>query len=308
MKIRCYQFSEIQSDKIDSLIKDSFFASRGFMDLWSRVGGKPVYWVAESGDLLRCVFPGVEFGRGPLKRFHSMPDGCYGRMFFASGNDADNRAISRRVMREIAQAGYLKAYVYDFYNRLSGNSGFRTEKCETSIVDISGNTWAPPDKKIQSEIRKSEKEGINVTAFDREWHMEKFLALMQSTEERHKRKPKYSRRFFEGLAELAEKDNRLVWQWCEHDGRAVSSHINFIEAPMALNWQVYFDKSLSFLKANQYLLYSFAQKVSQAGVTRLNLGASPPDAEGLIQYKEKWGGRTYAYNCYHRLSRLGRLL
>ncbi len=308
MKVRRCQFSEIQSDQVDSLTKNSFFASRGFMDLWSRVGGKPVCWVAESGDVLRGVFPGVEFGRGPLKRFYSMPDGCYGRMFFASGNDADNRAISKLVMREIAQAGYLKAYVYDFYNRLSGNSSFTTEKCETSIIDISGNTWAPPDKKIQSEIRKAEKEGVTVTAFDREQHMEKFLALMQSTEERHRREPKYSGWFFEDLAKLAETDNRVVWLWCEHEGQAVSSHINFIEAPMALNWQVYFDKSFSFLKANQYLLYNFARKIGRAGVTRLNMGASPPDAENLIQYKQKWGGRTYTYNCYRRRSRLGRLL
>ena len=61
-------------------------------------------------------------------------------------------------------------------------------------------------------------------------------------------------------------------------------------------------------KANQYLLYNFAKQVSRAGVTRLNLGASPSDARGLIEYKEKWGGRTYTYNCYRRLSRLGRLL
>ena len=308
MKVRRCQISEIQSDKVDSLTKDSFFASKGFMDLWSSVGGKPVYWVAESGDLLRAIFPGVEFGRGPLKRFHSMPDGCYGRMFFSSGNDADNRAIGRLVMREIGQAGYLKAHVYDFYNRLSGNSSFTTEKCETSIVDIAGSSWMPPDKKIQSEIRKAEKEGINVETFDLSRHMEKFLALMLSTEERHERKPKYSPAFFEGLARLAETDNRVVWQWCEHNGRAVSSHINFIEAPMALNWQVYFDKSSSFLKANQYLLYNFAKQATGAGVKRLNLGASPPDAEGLIQYKEKWGGRTYTYNCYRRLSRLGRML
>ena len=308
MKVRRCQLSDLQPDKLDSLTKDSFFASRGFLELWSRVGGRPVYWVAQSGDLLRGVFPGVEFGRGPLCRFHSMPDGCYGRMFFTSGNDADNRAIGRLVMREIGKAGYLKAHVYDFYNRLSGNSSFKTEKCDTSIVDIVGSNWLPPDKKIQSEIRKAEKEGIRVETFDRARHMEKFLALMRATEERHERKPKYSQSFFEGLAELAEKDSRIVWQWCEHNGRAVSSHINFVETPMALNWQVYFDKTSSFLKANQYLLYTFAKQVRQAGVTRLNLGASPPDASGLIQYKEKWGGRTYSYNCYCRLSRLGRLL
>jgi len=45
----------------------------------------------------------------------------------------------------------------------------------------------------------------------------------------------------------------------------------------------------------------------ERGVTRLNLGASLPEAEGLIAYKEKWGGAPVRYRSLVRKSGVGRL-
>lgn len=308
MNIRRYKLSELQKEKLEPLTQDSFFASNGFMNLWRNAGGRPVVWAAQSGDRIRAVLPGIEFGRGPLKRFQSMPDGCYGRIYFSSDNPADNQAVAKLLMCEVSQAGYVKSYVYDFYHTLPNNSGFVHTDCETSIVDVRSSDWMPPDKKMQSEIRKAEREGVTVTAFDPTNDLDRFMVLMEAAERRHGRQPKYSRAFFKALAELAGTDHRVIWWWCEHDGKPVTSHINFLEKNMALNWQVYYDRSYSYLKANQYLLYSLAQRIPSEGLLRLNLGASPPDAGSLAEYKEKWGGQPYHYRCHWRKSRLGKLL
>ena len=37
------------------------------------------------------------------------------------------------------------------------------------------------------------------------------------------------------------------------------------------------------------------------------LGQTPPEAESLAAFKEKWGGMPYAYPCYTSQSLLGRI-
>jgi len=308
MDILRYDLTEVDRDKLGALVGDSFFGSAGFLDLWRVIGGHPVVWAILQGDDIFAAMPGVEFGRGAVKRFQAMPDGCYGRIFFASRNKADNQAIAKLLAHEIAKADYAKSYIYDFYGTLPEHMEFNQHRCETSIVAISDSKWMPPDKKMQSEIRKAEREVVSVVPFDRQTHMDKFLALMRRAERRHGRQAKYPGKFFEALAILAEQDSRIIWRWCEYDGRAVTSHINFLEGDMVLNWQVYYDRSFSFLKANQYILYSIIQQMPSWSKQRLNLGSTPPDAENLAEYKRKWGGRPYAYTCHFRKSGLGKLL
>ena len=64
---------------------------------------------------------------------------------------------------------------------------------------------------------------------------------------------------------------------------------------------MYFDKRFSFLKANQLITFTVARNMARQGLTVLNLGASPIDAESLDTYKQKWGGRPVEYTCHERL-------
>ena len=166
----------------------------------------------------------------------------------------------------------------------------------------------PADRKLRSKLRKAERENVKIQPFCRESHMKGFMHLMEETERRHGRKPKYSAQFYNALALLQSHDDRIIWLWCEHDGRPVVSHIRLIEGETALCWQVGSDKSLSYLKANQYMLWYLVGELKRRGVRRLNLGASPPGASGLVAYKSKWGGERYDYNCYVYKSWLGQWL
>ena len=294
MKISRYHWNDLEPSALQALIGDSLFASAGFMRLWETVGGRPVAWVGESEGEITAVLPGIEFGREPLLRFQAMPDGCYGQIFFKSSVPPDDRARTAGLFSEVlCQIGYVKLFLYDYHNTFTPALDMEVVACSTQLVDISAADWLPPDKKLQSEIRKSEREGVAVEAFDSTRHMTRFLELMRLTENRHKRKPKYPPEFFHALAELSQIERRIIWTWCEHEGHAVSSHINLIEDEMVLNWQVYYDKTYSFLKSNQFMLHALARQTASRGVKTLNLGASPSDADSLSSYKEKWGSRTY---------------
>ena len=305
MKIVRYPIDEIADNIAESFSQQSFFSSKNFMQLWQSIGGNPVYWTVEENDTIIGLLPGVEFGVSKLKRFQSMPDGCYAKFLLSNNIKQD---ASNALLDAIGDFGYIKTYIYDYFKSFTKYEKFDTFHCSTSVVDISDPNWEPPDKKLQSEIRKAERENVTIETFDSSVHFDKFLSLMKQTEKRHNRKPKYQDVFFEKLAELAQTDNRIKWYWCEHDGDAVCSHINFIENNMVVNWQVYYDKKYSFLKANQKSLFDMAKSLSAQNITYLNLGASPIDTESLKEYKEKWGGKEYKYTCLSKESIIGKIV
>jgi hypothetical protein len=301
-------YADDLSESLRTLVDQSaLFSSVGFARIWEAVGGRPVYWVVDGEDGTEAVLCGVEFGRGLLRRFQSMPDGCYGS-FFRTGKQAADSVVSAALLEIIVHQGYARTYVYDYYGSFSATPGFDVVTCSTSLVDISSPNWQPPDKTLQSEIRKAEREGVGIIPFDADLHLDAFMRLMIHTDRRHGRRPRYPLEFYRRLARLAHTDGRVLWRVVEHEGELAASHIYFIDRDLVLNWQVCFDKRFSFLKPNQYLLASTARLAASRGIRVLNLGASPEDAETLAAYKKKWGGEEYTYCCLQRRSWLGTLL
>lgn len=282
----------------------TLLGSTGLAVLWRTLGGREVFWCASTGDKINAVLTSVEFGKKPVKRLQAMPDGLYARPVF--WDDNIDAATAAAFLAAIANSGYAKVIVNDYYDMFGGATGYTANEEETTVVDISNPEWQPPDPKIQSEIRKAEREGVTATPFDGERDMTAFLDLMQRTEGRHGRDPKYPAAFWQGLAELARTDQRIRWVNVAHEGRLAASHVYFVEGDMLLHWQSYFDKEFSFLKPNQYLMFTMARQAAAQEVTTLNQGASPPEAEGLVDYKLKWGGQERRYRCWLRRAGLGR--
>ena len=307
MTIRKLRVEQLPGPTARTLNQTTFLGSTGFTELWQAQGGRGVYWCVEEGDKISGVLSSVQFGSGPLARLQAMPDGLYARPVWLS-QEIDRRAALKEIMTSVARDGYARAYVTDFYGDLEGCSDFEREPCETPLVDVSSPDWEPPDKKLRSELRKAERESSPPVAFSWNRHLDGFLKLMTDTERRHGRKPKYSEAFYRGLGRLAATDNRIHWYLIEHEGEIAASHIYFTEGDLLLYWQAYYDKAFSFLKPNQYLTYKLVGLLREKGIRTLILGATPPEAEGLADYKRKWGGRTHRYSCLVRKSLLGRVL
>jgi len=290
------------------LIADSFMASPEFAFVWKSLGGKPVYWTAEDAGNVVAIMPGIEFGVSPLLRFASMPNGCYGGLFTKRDNSINRETVGGLILNAVADYGYAKIHIYDFKSLLPTSEHFSVVPCETNLVDISDPDWQPPDKKLRQQIRKAEKEGIEVQQFDSDLHLSGHLNLVHKFEQRTEQKSKYTPEFFSELASLTDRDDRMQWFWCEHDGHPVSSNIFIVEGDHLLHWQAYFDDTYSFLQPAKYIPYIAARNAAQDGIRYLNLGASPEGVKGVSFYKAKWGGVSFHYNCLKRLKGLGKLL
>ncbi len=305
MKIERLMAEELPSESSALLQTRTVLGSIPFLRLWETVGGRVVVWVMEENGEIVAMLPGLEFRGKPLTRFQAAPDGLYLRII---------RPDSRKTMLDsqetllatLLKFGYARIYLTDYFRELGEMVRMSVTMQSTLLVELTEG-WEPPDGTLRSEIRKAEREGVTVAGFDPTKDMSGFLDLMKGTETRHGRTQKYPDDFFGALANLSTKDDRVRWYYVSQDGEPVASHIYFIENDTALNWQIYFDKQYSSLKANQLMTYTAAREVRKAGARYLNMGASPPDAEGVRVYKEKWGGRSVAYPCFVKKSTLGRI-
>ncbi len=305
IQVRPLSDKEIQTEQLQEFSGYNLFSSIDFCNLWQCVGGKALFWTVFENNKIIGVLPTVEFGMKNFKRLQSMPDGCYSNLLCDDNFLRDE--IEKQIFNKILSAGYLKIFIYDYSNKYLSINKFDKVKCNTVLMEIS-QEWIPPDKKLIAQISKAEREKVEIQKFVYKKHFEKFIKLMKATEKRHGRKPKYPDQFFKELAFLSEKNDNIQWLVVEHENELATSHINFITQNTLLSWQIYFDKKYSFLKPNQFLIFHAAREAVQKGITKLNLGASPEQADSLKYYKNRWGGINYEYFCYVKKNWLGKLL
>jgi lipid II:glycine glycyltransferase (peptidoglycan interpeptide bridge formation enzyme) len=100
----------------------------------------------------------------------------------------------------------------------------------------------------------------------------------------------------------------LYWNSLLEDSRMVGSCINFIHGDTLFNWQNVSDYSKRYLRPNHVLIADAIEYAIERGIKKINLGASPPYAHSLIDFKKRWGGERVNYDSYFSSSWLLRLL
>lgn len=266
----------------------------------------------DNGELVAGM-PAIVTRRFGLESFYAMPYGTYGDVIFALGLGSTLREEFYRYLID-----YLKGHrfsriaITDFDGTLSGlaTTLLKRERCFTHIIDLNGNEeHNPPDKKVNGHIRAGQRAETEIVRLTDHEQLDAFYSLYEQTERRHgKRRPLYRKRFFESILTHIGDSDMLYWNCLMAGGTMVGSCINFIYNRSLFNWQTVSDYGSRHLKPNHVLLADAIQRGAEAGVKLINLGASPHDAQGLIDYKERWGGVRVDYDCYSFKSLIRRLL
>jgi hypothetical protein len=306
MEVLRLRLADIDYDKQPWLRGDSLFSSPEFLGLWKDDGGVPLCLAVADQGVPIAALPGTEFGRLVWRRFQAAPDGCYARLLSAPGHEESRDQAAAAILSFIEKEKYVKAVINDFYRHFDDHESFETVSAKTRLVDVDPD-WQPPDRKLRQQIRRAMREGRVVAPFDATRHMDDLLTLVRMTAERTGTKPFYSRGFYERLAALARRDDRVRWTWLtDDDGAPVASSIFLTDRDQLLHWQMYYDSSYGDLQPNKWVPWLMIKQALDKGVTTYNLGASPQGADGVDEYKRKWGGRIYEYRCLVRKGRLSR--
>ncbi len=308
MNVRCTPIDAIPESVARALREFSPFTSPEFVAILGSEYGWGGYVTVQNEEQIIAALPAAIRGKWPLARFQALLDGLPAPLWISDDFRTESDSISNQMLKFIRESGFLKAHVTDFENALN-QSTCQSVQCKTTVLDLTSISGEfPPDKTLRGEIAKATRDGVTVKAFQRQSQMSNFLDLVNSTEARHGRTPKYSDRFWSRFAEQCEKDSRFSIMCVHADNQLAAAHVYFCDRETAHNWQIYFDKSFSPLKPNQAITAHAIAMFRAKGIKSLNLGATPPEATGVADYKKKWGGREYAYRILECRSLLGKVL
>lgn len=266
----------------------------------------------ENGTLVAGM-PAIVTTHFGMRSFYAMPYGTYGEAVFEPSLADDRRTEFYRFLIDYLRSNrFSRVAITDFDGTLRGINTHRLkrEPCFTHIISLNGNEeHNPPDKKMNGHIRAGQRAETEIKHLTGHEQLDEFYALYELTERRHGRlRPLYRKEFFTSILRHLGGSDTLYWNCLLFEGAMIGSCINFIFNRSLFNWQTVSDYENRRLKPNHVLLADAIRRGVEAGVKRVNLGASPHDARGLIDYKERWGGVRVSYDCYCYNSWIRRLL
>jgi lipid II:glycine glycyltransferase (peptidoglycan interpeptide bridge formation enzyme) len=179
----------------------------------------------------------------------------------------------------------------------------------THIVSLDSQDGPWPHPKIRYDIRTGLKADSEIVRLERPEQIDDFYHLYRMTARRHGGKgPFRDKKFFEILFDYLHNTDKLYWTGLLAEDSLVGSQIHFIHENTLFNWQTVSNYEKRQYKPSQLLMNDAVEKAISLGLGKVNLGASPSDAGGLIRYKERWRGTRIEYNIYTSRSRLRRLI
>jgi len=298
MPLKIYSTDNIDREKWAKLTNNSFYSSPEFVSLWTAMDGRGIFIVDEDEELYQAGIAGIIYGRRFLRRFQSMPDGFKGGFHFLTElNDIVKSEFVQQVIDWFRSASIIRADIHapDFK---PDSKFFVNRTTETHIIDLKNWEDESINKNAQKVIRIGKKRGAEINRFENRKDIERFYELVVKSEKKHGGEPRYSKSFFEKLFDFAIDDKRILWLEGRKDDQLIASQINFIENNDLFLWQYYADHQFQSLKPG-YLLNDYCINWAiENKMKSVNLGWTPPLAEGLSDYKKKWGAHKEPFHYY----------
>ena len=245
---------------------------------------------------------------GPLGRqVLAMPYGTYSGPIVRRGHP-DPAQVRRQLLEGYAQ---LVRHAWVMVSELAWYEG-RRDELPADLIAAEGFTHVRPlgpdfatlfaelPHSVRSRVRQAEEAGLMVRRITDVRDVRHYHALAVRTVRRRGGVPKplslYQRIFRNlGPAGLARYD--LV----EHLGRPIGGSLHFTYRGVATNWLTVADERALDLRPVHAIMAEVMRDLCAGGYHEYNLGGSPPDAEGLIHFKEDWGGtRRLVLDVQHR--------
>lgn len=291
------------ADRWDALVSGAEGASLFHTSAWAKLwtdewpGARWEALVVEENGAYVAGLGAVVRRRGPFRSVDAMPFATYGGPIVRAGHP-DPRGLATALLegfaRWIAGPFVLRASLaWDrgdreaFPERLPPIEGFTHILPLTSDYEEVASHFAPATRRL---VRQSDESGLVIETADTIEKVHDFYDLTVATMRRRGGAPKprsLYERIFRDLVPRGLGRFHLV----RHGEEAVAGSLHFFHDGTAIGWELVSSADAWPLRPNNFLIASILETLSAAGYVEYNFGSSPPDATGLIRYKEGWGAR-----------------
>ncbi|MFH1698970.1 MAG: GNAT family N-acetyltransferase [Candidatus Zixiibacteriota bacterium] len=314
MEIRIIDRRYIDESSWENLARrGSFYHTLPWVDICEKgIPGRGIFVCGYENDSLMCGLPAIISRRMGAKSFYSMPNGAYGAVLWSEEILRDQKdEFAKGLTDYFADSSFSQAIIVDYANSIGfwHNRHFFSKSVSTHILDLGSKDEYSPPKKVLSEIKIGEEAGGDIIRINNDQWLDDYYALYLRNELRHGRtRPLYEKRFYKAIMGKLHDSDNLYWNGLIVKDRLVGSQIHFINNKTQYYWQAVSDFDKRNYRPDYRLLYNAIKSNRNRGVLSVNLGASPVDAEGLIYFKERWGGREFKYPILTSKSKLRKLL
>ena len=270
---------------------------------WARVwteewpGSRWEAIVLEEGSRYVAAIGAVARHRGPVTTIDAMPFATYGGPIVRPDhpNPGEARsllleAFAERARKPLVARAQLTWYEGDrerIPSTLEVTEGFTHMLALGPDYERIADGFSPSTRRL---VRQADESGLTVRAVETIEEVEQFYAIAVETVRRRGGSPKpfsLYRRIFERMVPAGLARYHLVI----HNGAPVAGSLHLFHQGVAMNWLPVSLESAWHLRPNNFLIASLLESLCAAGYLEYNFGASPPDAAGLIRFKEGWGAR-----------------
>ena len=167
MTVKRTEIRKLDHQLLNKMIENSLFTSPSFLELFEHTGGRPFYLILYNKSDPVALMPIIEYGNGIFKRIQSLTDGLYTKIVVRDASDISIEECSLFFSDFLIKEEPAKLFLYDYYHNFDSLRKYEKIECKTLLVDITNPEWQPPDKKLQSEIRKAVNEQVAPVLFDK---------------------------------------------------------------------------------------------------------------------------------------------
>lgn len=303
---RHYQLENLPVESWRALAGRSLLQSLDWLKLWYALNYQPEFFLSEPGD--SCGFAVMRTGSGPFTRRQAMIDGLPGGLLLEKAK-ADDRDIRCAALEALAAVGVARTVVVDYHNAFSNANlpaGWRSAATSTQRIDL--RSAAEFSSEAGRHIRSARERGAVVRPIQSSAEVNRFFELQQQTHQRYGRTRAYPLSLYKGIYDLSRTDDRIVWLVCEVEGDTIGSHLALIENDEMISWAPVMDHDHRDKKPAYALLNHLIAVARERGLSYLNLGGSPAEAEGLRRFKARFGATDYHYQTLIHQPRWARAL
>ncbi len=252
--------------------------------------------------------------RGPFETIDSMPFATYGGPILRKGTGDPSSvrrllldAFARRASRRLTLRSELTWYGgigEEFPER------YPARETATHVLPLDADyerVAAGFSSSTRRLARQAEESGLTIRAVEATEEVRAFYEIAVETVRRRGGIPKPFSLFQRIFAELVPA-GLARYHLVRQGDSVVAGSLHLFHQGIAVSWLPVSRESSWHLRPNNFLTASILETLCAAGYLEYNFGASPPDAAGLVRFKEGWGARPRPVLIAGRRSALHRQL
>jgi len=276
---------------------------------WNQVleeglGARAAYYVLERGGERVVALAGVHLRFGPVRMFYAnIPYG--GLIGDASAFPLLARELDAQWRREGVHEVRIVRTAFDAFE---APPGYECTEAVHHLLDLGALDFVsgkPYPSAVMRNVRKAEDAGVEVRDIADAGQVERLYDLYVDTMRRNRAPTVWTRRFLRVLYDrlVVAEQARMLLAW--HRGRVVAGIVLIRSGEIVYYFFGASDADALAHRPNDLLFSEAIRASAAAGARTFDFMTSRLTDEGLIRFKEKWGGRPEPLRIYRtELSKL----